>query len=394
MKKLNEHIMKGYLMLANANMPFFNAFLLRCSYKELKDFPSMGICATRRGFEIAYSPEFVASLDKHQMAFVLIHEIMHGLSKHMPRTGNRDKQFANITQDMIINSNLFNDYSEKLIKDPFSDKEGEMCLIPEDYDGIQTFEKLYEWLRKNKPEIAKQMMSGSENGEGEDEKGKGKYKLVDEHLEDEITPELREAMIEDFVKKMKVRGYVTGNIESMLDKIRPKKNNYLSAIKRSLAMLIGKYKKSTWKKLSRKLQMYDDFVIKGYKKYKQKMNIILDVSGSMSGLFTKVLNYIANNNIEMNLITIDTQVQSVTTIKSIAQLQKLKIKGLGGSTLDPAVRLIEEKFNAYPTVMLTDGYIDTLNFKGIKKDFLILTTESKVDYTNASIKVKQIVIKD
>jgi predicted metal-dependent peptidase len=115
----------------------------------------------------------------------------------------------------------------------------------------------------------------------------------------------------------------------------------------------------------------------------------------MSGEFEKVLSYIFQNDVNINLIQIDTRIQDVVTIKNKKELEKMRIKGHGGTTIQPSLDYIVDKkngINKYNTIILTDGCTDSLNFKGVKGKTLILSTQSEcpIDYNNG--RVKQIII--
>jgi hypothetical protein len=101
----------------------------------------------------------------------------------------------------------------------------------------------------------------------------------------------------------------------------------------------------------------------------------------------------------LNLIQIDTQVKAVQDIKSKKDLQKLVIKGLGGTTLQPALDYIADPKNElskYNNLILTDGYTDNLNFSILRTNTLILTTGTKPPYNDprGSVKVIQIDLKE
>jgi predicted metal-dependent peptidase len=113
----------------------------------------------------------------------------------------------------------------------------------------------------------------------------------------------------------------------------------------------------------------------------------------MGGEFEKVLSYIFQNDIHINLVQCDAQIQQVLKIKEKKELEKMKIKGLGGTSLMPGLDFIADKKNKvymYNTVILTDGYTDSLDFKNIKTKTLILSTASKCPITFDNGRVKQI----
>ena len=133
--------------------------------------------------------------------------------------------------------------------------------------------------------------------------------------------------------------------------------------------------------------------LKGHKKYKNEINVLLDTSGSMGGEFEKVLSYIFQNDIHINLIQCDAQIQAVHHIKDKKELEKMKIRGLGGTTLQPGLDFIANKKNKihmFNICILTDGYTDSLNFKNIKTKTLILSTADKCPIQHDNGKVKQV----
>ena len=115
----------------------------------------------------------------------------------------------------------------------------------------------------------------------------------------------------------------------------------------------------------------------------------------MGGDFERVLSYIFQNDIHINLIQIDTKVKAVENIKNKRDLQKMVIHGLGGTVLQPAVDYVIDpvnKISKFNTVILTDGYTDSLNFSECLHKVLILTTGTVPKYKDPKGKVKSIMI--
>jgi len=218
------------------------------------------------------------------------------------------------------------------------------------------------------------------------DKTEGQY--MDSHIPDEVPEELREAMVKDSVERLKARGLSNGDVEKILGKLRKKRRDYLKEIKRSIsAEIFGDTKNKSITRPNRR----GIPGLKGHRKMKNKVNVLLDVSGSMGGLFEKVLNYVYRSDIEINLIQCDTRVTSIESIKNKKKLELIQIKGLGGTTLQPGLDAIEERFNQYNNVILTDGYTDVLNFLNIKGRTLIISTNEKCPVVNDS-RVRQIII--
>ena len=213
---------------------------------------------------------------------------------------------------------------------------------------------------------------------------------LDAHLGDDIPQELKREIVEGIMTKLKNRGLTSGDVEAILNKLRKTKKDYLKEIKRTMSNhIFGAKKEKTIVRPNRRgIQG-----LKGTKKYKNEINVLLDTSGSMGGEFEKVLSYIFQNDIQMNLIQCDAQIQQVLKIKDKKELEKMKIRGLGGTTIQPGLDYMVDKKNKiymYNTVILTDGYTDHLNFSKVKTKTLILSTAEKCPIAHDNGRVKQI----
>ncbi len=221
------------------------------------------------------------------------------------------------------------------------------------------------------------------------ENGNGEY--LDKHIGDDVPEELRDAMVKDVMERLAARGLSAGNVEQTLNKLRKKRKDYLREIKRAVSnMIFGTVKERTIVKPNRK----GISGLKGARKVKTKINVGLDTSGSMGGqgTFERVLSYVYRNDIEINFMESDTQVNWVENIKSKRQLESIPIKGLGGTCLQPMIDYIVEHHNDCNSVLLTDGYTDTLDFTKVKGKVLIISVGVKCPISRTNGKVKQITI--
>jgi len=220
---------------------------------------------------------------------------------------------------------------------------------------------------------------------------RGEELTLDVHLDDQIPEELRKEIVSDIVNKMKARGLETGDMSAILNRLRKSKKDYLKEIKRAIANdIFGSTKSKTITRPNRR----NIWGLKGQKKHKNCINVILDTSGSMCGSFEKVLSYVFQNNVQLQLIQIDTKVNRVDIVKNKKQLERVRIEGLGGTCLNPALQFIRDEkklgLNRYNTVVLSDGYCDRLDFTGIKGKTLILTIGDLVPIAVDNGRVKQI----
>ena len=223
------------------------------------------------------------------------------------------------------------------------------------------------------------------------ENNEGQY--LDVHMTDDVPEEMREAMVRDVMERLQSRGLSSGNIETTLNKLRKQRKDYLKEIKRSVSNLIfGTKKQKTIVKPNRR----GISGLKGNRKVKTKINVILDTSGSMGGqgTFERVLSYVYQNDIEINFIQGDTEVKWVENFKKKRQLETMRIHGLGGTVLQPSINHVVENFNDFNTVMLTDGYCDSLDFSKVKGTVLVISVGTPVPITKSNGKVKQITIEN
>jgi predicted metal-dependent peptidase len=217
----------------------------------------------------------------------------------------------------------------------------------------------------------------------------GQY--MDVHMTDEIPEEMRESMVKDAMDRLQARGLQAGNVEQTLNKLRKQRKDYLKHIKRSVSnMIFGTKKQKTITKPNRR-QVSG---LKGNRKIKTKINCILDTSGSMGGqgTFERVLSYIYRNDIEVNLIESDTEIKWVKNIKSKRKLESIPIKGLGGTIMQTGFDYVVDNFNEFNTVLLTDGYTDSLDLSKVKGNVLIISVGTECPISKSNGKLKQIVL--
>ena len=217
----------------------------------------------------------------------------------------------------------------------------------------------------------------------------GQY--LDVHMGDEVPEEMRESMVKDAMDRLQARGLQADNVEQTLNKLRKKRKDYLKYIKRSVSNLIFGTKKTPTIVKPNRRQIAG---LKGVRKIKTKINCILDTSGSMGGqgTFERVLSYIYRNDIEVNLIESDTEIKWVKNIKSKRGLASVPIKGLGGTIMQSGFNYVVEHFNQFNTVLLTDGYTDSLDLSKVKGNVLIISVGTKCPISRSNGKVKQIVL--
>ena len=367
------------------NLCYYGELSQYIVYKEDNSIPTAGVNVTST-MNFYFNSKFLNELSQQECNFVVLHEFFHILYNH----GGRSKKclshnLANIAQDMIINSVIKKDLIANQKRNFFAmpqkpDKDGVVkdfgYSVPDEYKGEWIFEELYEWLKE----------------QNQDAKDKGKPEpypdgySFDVHMEDGVPEEAREQMVKDLIEGLRNRGLVTGNIEETLGKLRKKRINLTSYIKRAVSQIEGTEDVDSFQRPNRR-----GLPTMGTIKRGSALNVLLDTSGSMHGYFETVLSYIFRDDVIINLIQCDTEVKVIEKVSSKSQLQKLKLQGLGGTTLQPGLDLVKEKYGKTNTLILTDGCCDTLDTSGMQK-VLIITCEKEAPLHANSTNVKQIVV--
>jgi predicted metal-dependent peptidase len=409
------------------NLPYYGNFLLFISFHERKDIKTCAVNITSQGMNFYYNTEFLDGKTQKEVNFIVIHEIFHLLWSHPKRTisGQYEHRLANIAQDMIINHIIWSDISRDFVQLPKNGEGKNMTLfIPKEYKGSLIFEEIYEWLRDARDKRNEERKRGGGNSGGNGSRNTPDYgpygrmptnrerdqnetidtysldhifdnidnsdgMYLDQHLGDEVPEEMRDAVVKDIMDRLQARGFESGNVTESLNKLRKKRKDYLSYIKRCLSnQIFGTKKQKTIVKPNRR----NILGLKGNRKVKTKITAILDTSGSMGGTFERILSYIYRNDIEVNLIEADTSVKWIQNIKNKRQLETTIIKGGGGTILQPAIDYVSEHFNDTNLVVLTDGYCDNLNLSKINGNILMISIGDKVPISKTNGKVKQILV--
>jgi predicted metal-dependent peptidase len=374
--KIPEYFLKALLYLQNY-YPFYFEVMLNVEMMKLDKIETIGIRVNKTIIELVYNDDWLKDFTTHEIVFILKHEIFHILLKAQARCKNRNQKIFNIAQDMVINN---------LIKHTFNytidEKKLQPLYPPKEYNNEIITELLYDYIY----EKSKKNQKGK--GESGDGAGNEMYENFDVHLEDiDCTEEIRELMVDRIVNICKARGLVTLNEEDILTQLRPRRKNYIDEMMMLLSNTIGLKKKLTWSRENKY-----GLCLRGYKRVRNKVNVILDTSGSMWGeLIQKMLTFIMKNNVEIFLVQNDTEVKDKRLITRMKELNGLKIHGGGGTIMQPAINfLVKNKMVEYPTIMLTDGYTDRLNFSAIRNKVLILTNQQLCELEGKKNHVRQI----
>lgn len=129
-KKAVEKLIKARIFLTRKE-PFFGTLCLHMTMEENWWVPTAGT----DGDKLYYNYEFINKLPAHQVAGVLIHEVIHAAMGHIWRRGKRNKHKFNIAADYATNL-IITDNGYELPPG---------CLLDQRYKGMNA-EKIYDKL--------------------------------------------------------------------------------------------------------------------------------------------------------------------------------------------------------------------------------------------------------
>lgn len=384
---------------------YYGEFGLYINFIEDNSIPTCGVNVTKDGMNFNYNEDFVNSLDDKELLFIYIHEIYHLNLNHYHRIidNGYDFKLSNVAQDMVINHLIWkhNHIRSEYIKLPTTVMP---LLIPNDYNGKLLFEDLYLWLQDEKEKYEDSKLDKEYvkyRNKHKDPTSDKKYitsyfledifndldnkngNFMDIHLDSSISDENSNRIIEEINSTLKAKGIENGILEKMVSTYSNKDSSYISMLKKEINNSILKSERC--KTISRPSRRGISG-IKGKKKNATMVNCILDTSASMSDVIESVISYISSKSIIINLITCDTEVREVITIKNNNQLKNIRLKGFGGTILQPSIDVIVKEYPDSNTLLITDGYCDNLDMTKLRGKVIILTTGIDVVYKGNNVR--------
>jgi predicted metal-dependent peptidase len=334
--------------------------------------PTMAVDQANR---LYCNQQFMESLKPMELAYVLLHEVMHIVLSHcrrfkviVPQATETERYAWNIAADLVIQQMLANHYG---LNEPAGiiridgtipgDIMGSRFL---DVPGLRrgmTTEQYYGLLL---PHLPKQPQPTGKNpidpaNAGSNSDGiKRSYEKPMSAAEHAMTDHcLREA--EKKIKEIEGRhpGSIPGELRKALEaRLHPQPDPFdelRSVVSRSVASPIGQ-EEYTYRRLNRR-QDADAVRRRGYVRLAPECSIIIDTSGSMQGSESRALTAIAQGLRKVQrprVIAYDARLQSA---KRIAHLSEFKFKGYGGTDMTTALEQEDREHRPDAIVLVTDG---------------------------------------
>lgn len=320
--------------------PFFLPALSQARFVECKDVRTL---AVRQDGTVFFNPDCVNSLTDEQKAGVVFHEIMHPLSRHIARRGERDQILWNIAADMAINHFL----AEIDVRLP------EWVVMPP--KGMESYnsETLYDLIKDDPKwqELAAQIRANQCRvgaGCGVEEGG---------------TPIDWEGVAAQ--ARSLAPGDKLGQALARVLLGRPAGIRWEALLRGVCSRALSEHGRDeqTWSRRSRRSP--PGLVLPGWRSVRARVAIVVDTSGSVSDeMLTRAIDQIqaiakAVSSVRIFLVTHDFDVQWSGWLQgSNREIVASRFRGRGGTSFaDAYCRVTEEKLTFDALVHLTDGEV-------------------------------------
>jgi predicted metal-dependent peptidase len=337
---------------------------------ETDQVPTMAVDQANR---LYCNPEFMESLTPQEVAYALLHEVMHVVLSHckrfklaVPQHGERERFAWNIAADLVIQQMLARHYEVNepsgivRIDGTVPGTNVRFLSVPGLVHGM-TVEQYYGLLLQYVPE---QPQEDGRNPLDPFKAGSNSDGVPKDYEKDAST--IEGAMVEHALKEAEQKiasvessrpGTVPGEIvKSLQCRLHPQPDPFdelRSVVSRSVASPLGA-EEYTYRRLNRR-QQGDQPRRRGYVRLAPECSIIIDTSGSMSGCESKALTTIAQGLRRVQrprVVAYDYVCQSAQRISSVSQFS---FKGYGGTNMTAAIEEEDKQHHPDCIVLVTDG---------------------------------------
>ena len=357
-QKIQEAIL--YLVIKDPLLQEFADFLV---IKPNNNIPTAGVRMDHNYINMFYNEEWMDSLDKNEMRFIVSHELYHVILAHV---------FCNLKNHMIDNIAADIEINQRPFADPPLTMKEKLCT----YDAYnlsnrETREFYYLKLLEQAKEQCKGCGQGKDgkprNCEGKSgQQGKGgvpgdceggqvQKQSIDDHSKwsdtDPTVEQVWRGKVESIMEGLKMKGSVRGDVvEKILSKWK-KHRDIMKMLKRVVGKSIANsvQESSYWKRRNKRFPMYAG----SRDMYGPKFVVAVDTSGSMSTIELEnaygILRWIKRQGYDGKLIQCDAEVSDVSSLGRIKG--EINLRGRGGTSSRPVFDYIENN-NVKPDLLL------------------------------------------
>lgn len=327
------------------------------------------LTAATNGRDEMYGREFVKELDDAELGFVVLHETMHKVYRHLTvwrKLYDEDPRLANMACDYVINLELVDmDKNNSVISMPI--KNGKRIgLLDERFRGMNS-KQVFDILKQEQEE-GRGSGDGNEDGGGgfDQHDWEGAKELSDKEkkdLERDIDAGIRQGLI----AQQKIAGTGAGGMSRELGELLAPKVNWREALREFVKSTVRGGDTSSWRRVNRRFLHTGVYMPTLISERVGHLVIGIDTSGSIGGDelrdFLSEVNGIAKDvkPEKVDLLYWDTVVAgheeyTMTDMDNI--VMSTQPKGGGGTDPTCVIGYMQDKvIKPDAIIMLTDGYV-------------------------------------
>ena len=316
--------------------------------------------AYTNGRDEVYGRAFIRELDEKELAFVVMHECMHKIYRHITtwkKLADENPRLTNAACDYVINLKLKDiDPNGAHIRMPM--KDGKVIgLIDEKYRGMHV-KQVYDSLKEE--------YGGQGSGEGFDEHGWDDADGMTDQEKEELAKEIDRAIRQGQIAAKKVGNGAGGMDRELQDLIDPKVD-WREVLREFVKSICSAKDVSSWRRVNRRFLAGDTYLPTLIGERVGHIVIGIDTSGSIGGKelseFLSEVKGIADEvrPERVDLLYWDSEVASheeydELTVSNI--VSSTKPRGGGGTSPSCVTQYIKDKaIKPECVIMLTDGWV-------------------------------------
>ena len=316
--------------------------------------------AYTNGRDEVYGRAFIRELDEKELAFVVMHECMHKIYRHITtwkKLADENPRLTNAACDYVINLKLKDiDPNGSYIRMPM--KDGKVIgLIDEKYRGMHV-KQVYDSLKEE--------FGGQGGGEGFDEHGWDDAEGMTDKEKEELAKEIDRAIRQGQIAAKKV-GAGAGGMDRELEELLEPKVDWREVLREFVKSICNAKDVSSWRRVNRRFLAGDTYLPTLIGERVGHIVIGVDTSGSIGGKelseFLSEVKGIADEvrPERVDLLYWDCAVASheeydETTVSNI--VSSTKPRGGGGTSPSCVTAYLKDKaIEPECVIMLTDGWV-------------------------------------
>ena len=328
--------------------------------------------ACTNGRDEIYGRQFIKDLSEKELAFVVLHECMHKVYRHLTtwkKLWDENPKLCNAACDYVINLQL-KDFDPEGKHMVMPVKNGEvMGLIDERFRGMHT-KQVFDLLKQ------KQQDGGGQGGGGGDGEGQGfddhdweGANGLSEQEQEALGKEIDRAIRQGALTDQKINGGGNGGLGRELGELLAPKVNWREQLREYVKSICAGKDASSWRRVNRRFIGQDIYMPTLVSERVGHIVIGIDTSGSIGGKelndFLSEVKGVAEevNPEKVDLLYWDSEVAGHETY-DMAKLSSIttatKPRGGGGTAPSCVSSYLKDKgITPECIIMLTDGYVGT-----------------------------------